>query len=229
MIETRDLVLRYGAQTALRGVTLKLNAIGLTAVVGHSGCGKSSLVYTLSGLRERSGGAVWLDGIDLARHSRTALYRDKFSFIFQHHYVIGYLSAFENVVAAFEHPTDADRETAAVLLERLGLAGVAEKQAKHLSGGERQRVAVARGVARRSRYLFADEPTAALDRESARMVYALLREAAADRGVLLVTHDSEALALADRVIELRDGRLERSFEPLRVPTQEVRGPRQHEA
>lgn len=209
MIETRDLVLRYGTQTALRDITLHLEPRGLTALVGHSGCGKSSLVYTLSGLRERSGGGVWLDGIDLARHSRAALYRDKFSFIFQDHYVIGYLSAFENVIAAFEHPTDADRDRAALLLERLGLASLAEKQAKHLSGGERQRVAVARGIARRGRFLFADEPTAALDRESARAVYALLRETARDRGVLLVTHDSEALSLADRVIEMRDGRIAR--------------------
>ena len=211
MIEARDLALRYGAQTALRGVTLELEPHGLTALVGHSGCGRSSLLYALSGLRGRSGGGIWLDGIDLARRSRSTLYRDTFSFIFQHHYVIAYLTAFENVLAAFEHPTDADSERAALLLERLGLAAVAEKQAKHLSGGERQRVAVARGIARRTRFLFADEPTAALDRESARAVYALLREAARDRGVLLVTHDAEALSLADRVIEMRDGRIERDM------------------
>lgn len=207
MIESRRVTLVYGDQHALAGVDLRIEPRGLTAVTGHSGSGKSSLVHVLSGLARPTKGAVLLDGVPLTQHSPDRLRSEEFAFIFQDHFLLMHLSAFENVVIALQQVTAEGRAAAARLLERLGILAVAERSAWRLSGGERQRVAVARGLVRPARYVFADEPTAALDRASADAVYALLREVARDRAVVLVTHDPAAIEAADRVIEMRDGRV----------------------
>lgn len=207
MIEARNVGLSFGDVAALTRVSLMIPPRGLTAVVGPSGSGKSSLLYVLSGLRQATSGEVLLDGRPLRAHDQALLRREKFAFIFQHHYLVMYLSAFENALTSIERPTRQDRENATELLRTLGLGSRLEHQARKLSGGERQRVAVARGLSRSAEYIFADEPTAALDRTSARVIYRLLRDAANTRAVILVTHDPEGISVADRVVALGDGRL----------------------
>jgi putative ABC transport system ATP-binding protein len=205
MIETHGVELRYGAHAALGGVDVTVPARGLTAIVGASGSGKSSLLYVLSGLRRPTAGEVRLDGRPLSRYSGSALRSERFSFVFQDHYLLMHLNGFENVVAAFAKPTHEARVRSARLLATLGLGSASSRSAWRLSGGERQRIAVARALARPSAYVFADEPTAALDRESVRIVYDILREVARTQAVVLVTHDPKALELADAIIHLRDG------------------------
>ena len=207
MIEARGVELRFGTQRALAGVDLTVPDRGLVALTGHSGSGKSSLLHVLSGLRRPSAGAVLLDGTPLASQPTTHLRSRVVAFVFQDHFLVPYLTAMENVLAGVARPGLDDRARAGALIRELDLAAVAGRRASQLSGGERQRVAVARGLVRAPRYLFADEPTAALDRASAHRVFSLIRHAARDHAVLLVTHDAEALALAERVVELRDGRI----------------------
>lgn len=206
MLEARRVELHYGTHVALIDVDLEVPARGVTAIHGQSGCGKSSLLYVLSGLRPPTAGEIWLDSIPLKRLSTARLRSERFSFVFQDHFLVMHLNAFENVIGAMRHVDPASIQRALDLLTRLGLDGVRHKVAWRLSGGERQRVAVARALVRPSEYVFADEPTAALDRSSAADVYELLREAATTRAVVLVTHDPKGLEIADAVVELRDGR-----------------------
>ncbi|MDP9264563.1 MAG: ATP-binding cassette domain-containing protein [Chloroflexota bacterium] len=207
MIEARGIELQFDDQRALAAVDVALGDTGLIALTGHSGSGKSSLLHVLSGLRPPTGGTVLLDGRPLRERPSAQLRGEVFAFIFQDHFLVPYLSAYENTLAGVARPGEADRERAIGLLADLGLGGISHRRASKLSGGERQRVAVARGLVRGARYLFADEPTAALDRSSAERVFALLRRSSRDRAVLLVTHDAQGLAMADRFIELRDGRI----------------------
>ncbi|MFN2520503.1 MAG: ABC transporter ATP-binding protein [Candidatus Limnocylindria bacterium] len=207
MIEARGIELRFDAQRALAAVDVAVADTGLVALTGHSGSGKSSLLHVLSGLRLPTGGDVLLDGRPLRERSSAELRGEVFAFIFQDHFLVPYLSAYENALAGVARPGPADRERTLALLADLGLGAVAHRRASRLSGGERQRVAVARGLVRGARYLFADEPTAALDRASADRVFGLLRRSARERAVVLVTHDAQGLEIADRFIELRDGRI----------------------
>jgi len=205
MIEAVGVELRFGEHAALAGVDTTVPDRGLTAIVGASGSGKSSLMHVLSGLRRPTAGEVRLDGTPLATHHVARLRSDRFAFAFQDHYLLMHLNAFENVLTAVAKPTRDVRERAAQLLDRLGLGTAASRSAWRLSGGERQRVAIARALVRSSAYFFADEPTAALDRASVELVYKLFREVAQTQAIVLVTHDPAALAVAHQVIELRDG------------------------
>jgi ABC-type lipoprotein export system ATPase subunit len=205
MIETHGVELRFGSHAALGGVDVTVPGRGLTVLVGASGSGKSSLLHVLSGLRQPTAGQVMLDGRPLTKYTGSRLRAEQFAYVFQDHYLLMHLNAFENVVAAFAKPDRVARVRAAELLEQLGLGEAASRSSWKLSGGERQRVAVARALARPSHYVFADEPTAALDRASVQLVHALLVEAAKTQAIVLVTHDPSALEIADRTIHLRDG------------------------
>ena len=216
MIEAQQIELRFGEHAALAGVDLAIPHRGVTVVSGSSGSGKSSLLHVLSGLRRPTAGAVRVDGRPIEEYSASQLRARRFAFIFQDHFLVMHLTAFENVLGAFTEPTVRDHRRALELLARLGLEDAADRSAWKLSGGERQRVAVARALVRDFDYLFADEPTAALDRASARIVYRMLQEAAILRGVVLVTHDPEALEIADHRIELKDGVLV-AAEPVKPP------------
>lgn len=205
MITVTDVSLKFGQQYALKDLTVTLPETGFTLVTGHSGSGKSSLLYVLSGLRTPTSGSVHLGSGD--PQNRTSKKKERVAFIFQHHYLLPYLSAFENALAACTKIGKAQKEETWALFTRLGLTDVAGHRASTLSGGERQRVAVARALLRPAPYLFADEPTAALDRSNAKVVYDLLTEAAEHRCVVLVSHDPDVRAYASKTLELKDGRL----------------------
>lgn len=184
-------------------------------LMGPSGCGKTTILTLVGALRSVQEGHVNVLGKDLFGANETDLVaaRRKIGFIFQNHNLHRSLTALENVRMGIEAqgrglPPDADARCLA-MLDTVGLADHARKRQEKLSGGQRQRVAIARALVADPRIVLADEPTAALDSKTGYEVIALIRQLARDRSmsVLMVTHDNRILGLADRIIEMEDGRL----------------------
>jgi putative ABC transport system ATP-binding protein len=200
-----------GPVEILRDLSLTLDHGERVALVGPSGSGKSSLIAVAAGLERPSAGTVRLFGQDLARlgeDGRARLRRGKVSLVFQSFHLLANMTAEENVAA----PLEIARRPAAMAearawLDRVGLSARLRHYPHQLSGGEQQRVALARALAPRPALLFADEPTGNLDSANARHVADLLFELAGQAGaaMLLVTHDPELAARAQRVVTLRDG------------------------
>lgn len=209
--EKVSLVYRAGGLEtyAVRDVSLAVAEGEFLGLMGPSGNGKSSLLYLLSGLKPPTSGTIRFAGLDyraLGPQGLADLRRREYGFIFQRHFLVNYLTALENVLVAVR-PGDAPmRRRAEALLEGLGLGACRHKFPHELSGGQRQRVAVARALACRPRIVFADEPTASLDRASAAEVVRALQDYRGEGGtVVLVTHDPEVVRNADRVITMCDG------------------------
>lgn len=200
----------------LRGISLKVPPGEMVSIVGPSGSGKSTLLYCLSGLEPYDAGSVHLTGRELGTLSRGALAtlrRKQVGFVFQSYNLIPSLTARENIAlpARLARRT-ADRASIDRALADVGLADRAGHRPGQLSGGQQQRVAIARVLAIRPNVVFADEPTGSLDTATGSDVLRLLRAAAGDgRSVIVVTHDLEAAALADRVLVLRDGLIHREL------------------
>lgn len=196
---------------AVADVTLMLPPTGVVGIMGPSGSGKSSLLYLLSGLKRPTSGSVRYGDLEmttLGEAGLARLRRQRFGFVFQQPFLLNYLTARENVLAAAA-PGDREADARAeALFTALGIAAYRDRFPYHLSGGERQRLCVARAMVNRPEVIFADEPTAALDHANGHAVIDLLfgyRE----RGlVIVVTHDPEMLTGADAVHRMRDGRLE---------------------
>lgn len=190
-------------------VTLKIAQGEFLGILGPSGSGKSSLLYLLCGLKIPSAGKVEYLGRDLARLTEAELARIRladFGFVFQVPYLLGYLSALENVNTCFVAAQAQNR--AASLLDRLGIGEKSHRFPHELSGGERQRVCIARALANSPKVVFADEPTASLDHRNGEEVVRLLNEARGDGSLVLVTHDPSMLEAADRIVKIVDGRIE---------------------
>ena len=200
--------------TALDHVSLISEPGTLTAIVGPSGSGKSSLLAVAATLITPDSGRVLLDGLDLAQlnHSETAkVRREQIGIIFQGSNLLASLTAMDQLlVIAHMNGTDLDaaREQAKELLEAVGLAAQADKRPHQLSGGQQQRVAIARGLMNQPSLLLVDEPTSALDSQRGEAILSLLRQLTIDRNLttLMVTHNQDHLATADRVTEIVDGR-----------------------
>lgn len=193
---------------AVRDVDLAVAEGEFVGILGPSGSGKSSLLYLMCGLKVPTSGTVEYRGRTLASMSareRDELRLNEFGFVFQYPYLIGYLSALENVMVA--QPDAGLRGEATELLARLDVADKAGRLPHELSGGERQRVCVARALLGGSHVIFADEPTAALDHTSGVQVMELLAEHRGGGALVVVTHDPSMLEKADRVVTIRDGAL----------------------
>jgi putative ABC transport system ATP-binding protein len=188
----------------------------VVAVTGPSGSGKSTLLACLAGLDEPDGGMVRIAGERLSRCSeeqRAALRASKLGMLFQHANLVGHLSVEQNIALAqrLGHAAGARDDRRAALLDRCGIASRAAARPSQLSGGELARAGLAVALANDPPVLLADEPTGELDDVTAQRVLTLLRErAGAGGGVLIVTHNPEVAAAADREIRLRDGRVEAS-------------------
>lgn len=215
-LEALAIGLDYGSGEAMAhavdGVSLTIDASSFTGVIGPSGSGKSSMMYLLSGLKRPTRGAVVFDGNDAGGFSDQALMRlrrVRFGFIFQQHFLINYLSVLENTLVGALRPTRETVRHARSLLERVGLASRSDARPYELSIGQRQRVAVVRALVHRPAIVFADEPTAALDQVTGRQVIEVLADYRLKTGgsVLVVTHDPAMLVGADRILQMRDGRL----------------------
>jgi putative ABC transport system ATP-binding protein len=201
-----------GRIRALEEVSLRLEPGELVALTGASGSGKSTLLNLIGALDRPDAGSILIDGRPLEQQDATDYRAGTVGFVFQAHNLIPVLSASENVqVAMMGHGAGRAerRRRAEQLLAEVGLARRAEAYPPTLSGGERQRVAIARALANDPRLLLADEPTGALDSETGEQILALLLGLRDRHGmtILLVTNDREVAERADRVVELRDGRL----------------------
>lgn len=211
------------AVTAVDHVDLAVAAGEMVAVMGRSGSGKSTLLNLAGGLDQPTRGSVEVEGQDLSRLSARALAvarRRHVGYVFQHGNLLPTLTAAENVALPLELDGVAVRQARAAaeaVLAEVVDAAVADRFPDQLSGGEQQRVAVARGLIGRRRLLLADEPTGALDEVTAEAVMRLLRQRCDDgAAVLVVTHDAAQAAWADRVVRLRDGRVDSEVERPRV-------------
>ena len=218
VVSARGLVKTYGrgraARRVLDGADIDAGAGELVAVVGRSGSGKSTLLHVLGALDRPEAGTIEVAGerID-GRPERelTGVRRRKVGFVFQFFHLIPELTGEENVLLPARLPGVRNGAIARgrELIVELGLTDAARRLPHELSGGEQQRLAVARALVHDPPLVLADEPTGNLDSEAGTAVLALLRHAASDgRAVVLVTHDEAATAQADRVLRMRDGRLE---------------------
>ncbi|GAA5441263.1 ABC transporter ATP-binding protein [Deinococcus caeni] len=218
-LEARSLTQRYGSLTALRGVSLRVEAGEVVAVTGPSGSGKSTLLHLLGGLDVPQEGEVWWAGtrVDtLDTQVRATRRAGQVGLVFQHHYLLDDLTVIENVLIPSRLAGQRDEARARDLLARVGLGGREAALPGVLSGGERQRVAVARALAARPATVLADEPTGSLDRANAQAVAQLLVNLAREEraGVLFVTHDDRLAAFADRTLHLLDGQFTESVPAL---------------
>jgi putative ABC transport system ATP-binding protein len=211
----RDFVTGASVVHALRDVDLQVERGELVAVRGRSGSGKTTLLSLLGGLDRPTSGEVRIDGRSLGEMDAddlVELRRSKVGFIFQAFGLLSILSATENVEVPLRlvraAPAARD-ERVSMLLELVGLGDRGRHRPHELSGGEQQRVAIARALANRPDVLLADEPTGQLDSATGRSIMGLLRAVVRSEGVtaIIATHDPLIIDLADRVVELRDGRL----------------------
>lgn len=197
----------HGKQVyACRDVDLEVHPGEFLGILGPSGSGKSSLLYLLSGLKIPTHGSVSYDSVNLAslpEDQRSRLRLNEFGFVFQQPYLLGYLTALENVLVAV--PGQPLRNEASNLLEKLGLSEKSHRLPHELSGGERQRVCVARALLGQPKVVFADEPTAALDHHNGLQVVELLNLNRGEGSLVMVTHDPSMLEKADRIVHLVDG------------------------
>jgi ABC-type lipoprotein export system ATPase subunit/ABC-type lipoprotein release transport system permease subunit len=200
---------------ALHGIDLTIAAGEFVALVGPSGSGKSTLLNLLGGLDHPTHGELWLDGLPLHQATdkqRTQHRRERIGFIFQSFNLLPKLTAVENVAIPLmlSGVGKTERESqAAALLEQVGLAHRLHHYPTELSGGEQQRVAIARALIHKPALILADEPTGNLDSQTGAEVMALLQKLNAEQGItlILVTHDDEVAAFANRIVKLRDGRI----------------------
>jgi putative ABC transport system ATP-binding protein len=220
VVRTVDLTRRYemgdADVDALRGIDLSIARGEFVALVGPSGSGKSTVLNLIGGLDRPSSGQVWINGTELSGSDEETLTqhrRQHVGFVFQSFNLLPRLTALENVALPLMFSDVPERERQArarALLERVGLGHRLSHRPSELSGGEQQRVAIARALVSQPALLLADEPTGNLDTKTGAEIMALLKELNQEGGLTLVvvTHDPEVAAFADRVVKLRDGRVE---------------------
>jgi putative ABC transport system ATP-binding protein len=215
LIEVRDVLkwIQNGARRVdiLKGLTFTIPAGQFVAIVGASGSGKSTLLGLLAGLDSPSSGEIWLDGVpihNLAEVQLAAVRGRKIGFVFQSYQLIPTLTALENVLLPYELNSNGQGlKKSRTLLTSVGLQDRMDHYPIQLSGGEQQRVAIARAFVVEPPIIMADEPTGNLDSTNGRMILDLLLEHNKRAGttLVLVTHDADVAASADRRITLRDG------------------------
>ncbi len=215
VVVATEVTRRYGegnaAVHALRGVSVDVRKGELTAVMGASGSGKSTLMHILAGLDRPTSGEVSIDGTKITRLGDTALTklrRRHIGFVFQFFNLLPMLTAQENIVLPLDLAgRDPEPGWVDEVVEKVGLADRREHRPAELSGGQQQRVAIARALVTRPTVVFADEPTGNLDSSTSAEILALLRESVSSYGqtTVMVTHDPNAAAIADRILFLDDG------------------------
>ena len=218
ILETVDLRMVYQVGQvevpALRGVDLKVERGEFVAIVGPSGCGKSTLLHLLGGLARPTSGRILVDGLEVSAArdmERTGVRREKIGFVFQRFNLLPTLSVRGNLEIARQIQGNGAPPRAEVIemLELVGLPHKMEMKPLDLSAGEQQRVAIARALINRPAIVLADEPTGNLDSVNSTMILQLFRELNRRRGqtLVMITHNPEAAAVADRTVEMKDGRV----------------------
>lgn len=219
MIEAKGLRKNYtnGAKRleVLKGVDLKVEAAQITAILGPSGAGKSTLLHLLGGLDVPSEGEVFIDGVNIysiGEGERAKLRNTKIGFIFQFYHLLPEFNALENVLLPLWIRGENGKSAHKKGTEMLGLVGLGERldhRPGQLSGGEQQRVAIARALINDPEALLCDEPTGNLDSETGGNIIELLWDLNARRKttLIIVTHDAEIAKAAQRVLHIKDGRI----------------------
>jgi putative ABC transport system ATP-binding protein len=212
---TRTFEVGEATVEALRGVNLEVPKGCFVALVGPSGSGKSTFLNLVGGLDRPSSGELWVDGVELGASEEQVLTEHRrrvVGFVFQSFNLLPRLTALENVALPLMFvgvPEWQRLDRARELLTQVSLAERLEHRPTQLSGGEQQRVAIARALVDQPAIILADEPTGNIDSATGAEIMTLLRRLNHEQGVtlLLVTHDPEAAAFADRVVQLRDGQI----------------------
>ncbi|WP_434401004.1 ABC transporter ATP-binding protein [Planococcus sp. 11815] len=205
------------AEEILKGIDLSLTQGEITALVGASGSGKSTLLTIAAGLQLASGGEIHFDGEELTAMNQEQIRQiraESFGFVFQSAHLVPFLTAEEQLLLMLETAGSLlskkqRRDEAARILQSVGMDHRKTAYPASLSGGEKQRVAIARAIVHQPKLLFADEPTASLDSIKSHEVMELLQQLTKTLNIatLMVTHEEDMLAYADRVITMKDGRL----------------------
>ena len=215
-IELKNVVKSYtmGDVTiyANNGVNFKVNKGEFTVIVGASGAGKTTILNMLGGMDTPTSGTIFVDGHNIATYDDKQLTdyrRDDIGFVFQFYNLVQNLTALENVELASQ--ISKDPLNSVDILERVGLGERKDNFPAQLSGGEQQRVAIARAIAKNPKLLLCDEPTGALDYQTGKSILGLLRSMCDNYGmtVIVITHNSALAPMADQVIHLKNGKVER--------------------
>lgn len=196
---------------AADGISFSVEKGEFAVIVGPSGAGKTTVLNILGGMDTATSGQLLVDGVDISGFSGKKLVRyrrEDIGFVFQFYNLVPNLTALENVELALQickHPLDAAR-----VLGEVGLADRMKNFPSQLSGGEQQRVSIARALAKNPKLLLCDEPTGALDYQTGKAILKLLQDTCREKGVtvIVITHNSAIAPMADRVIEIKNGRVE---------------------
>nr|WP_307998492.1 ABC transporter ATP-binding protein [uncultured Merdimonas sp.] len=200
---------------AAAGIDFEIRRGEFAVVVGPSGAGKTTVLNILGGMDTATEGEVLVDGEDIAQYSPrqlTAYRRDDIGFVFQFYNLVPNLTALENVELALQ--ICKDPMDARMVMEEVGLLDRINNFPAQLSGGEQQRVSIARALAKNPKLLLCDEPTGALDYNTGKSILKLLQDTCRERGmtVILITHNSAIAPMADRVIHIKNGKVEKIIE-----------------
>ena len=215
LISLFDVVKEYdkGTVKALNGINLDIFEGEFVSIIGPSGSGKSTLLNMLGALDKPTRGKIFIDGIDLVKEKDLSQFRqEKIGFVFQLHNLIPNLSVFDNVQIPLL-PTGMSnkkmKEKASEIIRAVGLEDKKKQRPNKLSGGQRQRVAIARALVNNPSIILADEPTGSLDSKTGEMILNLLMQMHERYNVtlIIVTHDNEVAALAERTIKIKDGQI----------------------
>ena len=228
IVSATELTRVYGegetAVHALRGITTGFPRGQFAAIMGPSGSGKSTLMNLIGCLDTPTSGTYRCDGVDISTldaEERADLRLDKIGFVFQGFNLLSRMSALENVAMPMGYANVARDERvrrAQAALDAVGLTSRAQHRPSELSGGQQQRVAIARALINRPPILLADEPTGALDSRTGEEILSLFKQLRdEDHTVVLITHDAEVAAHADRIYEMRDGELHAATAPMQAP------------
>ena len=219
MIQTKNLTRTFVSGTVvtpvLKGIDFQAREGEWVAIMGRSGAGKSTFLYQVSLLDDPTSGEIIIDGENthaMSTHEKMLFRLVRFGFVFQDYALLPELTALENVALPLLMTNMQKSEAyriAAAALERAGLGQRVNNLPSQLSGGEQQRVSIVRAVAHKPKVLFADEPTANLDNDSARRIMEIFGELHKEYGqtIIMVTHEEQYAALAERIIHLDDGRI----------------------
>lgn len=206
MIKASNISHFYGAEQVLYNLSFEIKEGGFVFLSGESGSGKSTLLSILSTLLKPSSGELLIDEVSIDKIKNIDSFRQsKIGFVFQFHYLINYLSVYENIaLSALEEK----KQNINKILEELGILELSSRYPNEISGGQRQRVAVARALVNEPKIIFADEPTGSLDSKNSTIVYELLREAVKNgTTVVVASHDMQIESYATQIIRLKDGQI----------------------
>ncbi len=206
MIQASNISHFYGSEQVLFDLTFEVQSGEFLFLSGESGSGKSTLLSILSTLLNPSSGELLIDAEAVGKIKNIDYFRQsKIGFVFQFHYLINYLSVYENIALA---AMDDKKENINKILNELGILELSSRYPNEISGGQRQRVAVARALVNEPKIIFADEPTGSLDSKNSTIVYELLQKAQKNgTTVVVASHDMQIQNYATKIIRLKDGKI----------------------